>query len=391
MVLASPFPAPRGTQAWVSELCRALGKLRHEVHLFCYGEGLGGSLPPEAVIHRAPVVPFVRADLDSRPRLARPFNDALLLSTLMRTVRALEPTVIHGHNHEGGIAAAIAGRVLQVPVVHQIHGSLAEELSAWTGAARFSNRPMRRASRTRAILNRGLTKGAGGFGSVLDHLVPRLADWVLTLDQDALETASLEKGRVTVLPPGVSRPPYLSSFPKLPEDVDWVVYPGNLDPYQSLHLLVAAWPRVLRELPRARLALVTHDDGPKELATMPGVCLIRAKSHMEALSLLGSARAVVIPRTGGGGYPIKMLNALGLGVPVVACEPAAKGLGKESGVLAVASSADALSSGILRLLRDRELQRSLSTAARAFCEANPWRAVAEVVAGVYDLVCHRLA
>ena len=380
MVLASPFPAPRGTQAWIGELSAALARSGHEVHLFCYGSGLGGVPPAGVEIHRAPLLPGVPGDLDSAPSLARPLNDLSLLGNLLRELRNLRPSVIHGHNHEGGIAAGIAGAALGYPVVHQIHGSLAEELVAWVDRDG--------SLRARTPLGRRVARGAG---KALDYFVPRLAGRVLTLDREAVGKAGLSFSKVTVLPPGVSVPtgPLPADAPRLPRGAPWVVYPGNLDPYQSLDLLMEAWPLVRREIPKARLALVTHDRGGHEMASLPGVEIVRPASAEEARAFIESARFVVIPRTGGGGYPLKMLNALGLCVPVVACRPAAKGLSEADGVLPVEASPLALAGGMARLLRDETFRRSLSKNAHHFAEENPWEKVAEAAARVYDEIAGR--
>ena len=383
MVLASPFPAPRGTQAWISELSTALAELGHDVHLFCYGAGLGGGAPGGVTLHRAPILPGVRADLDSAPSAQRPLNDAALLATLLRKLPRIRPSVVHGHNHEGGLAAALAGRFLGFPVVHQIHGSLSEELVAWLEQSLSTSERARHATGRLERLGRRLAAHAG---RVLDHSVPRLAHQVLTLDEEAAATAGLRATKAVALPPGVSVPeqPLEPGSPRLPSDEAWIVYPGNLDPYQSLGLLADAWPLVRRELPSARLALVTHDRGGHRLASLPGVRLMRPRSSSDAQSLVASSRFVVIPRTGGGGYPLKLLNALGLGVPVVASRPSAKGLDERAGVMSVECSAEALAAGVLGLLRDEELRLSLRDNALSFARANSWRRVAEVVAGVYD-------
>lgn len=397
MALASPFPAPRGTQAWVSELCRGLLGLGWDVHLFCYGQGMGGSVPEGLVLHRAPLLPGVRADLDSAPSLKRPLNDAALLSSLLRELPRLAPRVVHGHNHEGGLAAGIAGRLMKIPVVHQIHGSLSEELHAWTSDA------LRRRLGANEVEPAHFGRDANGFGAppnrmarvapllaraagrALDYGVPRLAHHVLTLDDEAAETAGLSREAVTVLPPGVTTPEGRNSdgAAALPGEGPWAVYPGNLDPYQSLGLLEEAWKLVRKENPRAGLALVTHDEASHPLQHLPGVSRIAPRSAEHANDLIASARFVVIPRTGGGGYPLKLLNALGLGVPVVASEPAAKGLTKSEGVLAVPGTARSIAEAMLHLYRDDASRRALVQGAASFAESHSWRDVAGVVADVY--------
>lgn len=365
MVLCSPFPAPRGTQGYVSDLSAALAAAGHEVHLFCHAGARGGRPPPGVTLHRARALPAVPAAVGSSPSPARVINDALVLLRLLEDLPALAPTVLHAHNHEAAVVAAAAGRLHGVPVVYQVHGALAEELPAWL--------PL-------------LGPLVGTLGSLADHLVPRLADAVAALDGLAAARLDRPGRRPVVLPPGVH------PFEGAPRDLGpgcWAAYAGNLDPYQDLPLLFDAFRRVETRLHCAHLALVTHDPpaAVRRVLRRSAVDRVRAvevEDVAAARRALAGARVSVVPRREAGGYPIKLLNALGAGVPVVAARAAAKGLGPEDGVLPVDPEADALADALLRVLTDDALHGELAGAARRFAAAHPWSAVADAVTRLYE-------
>ena len=371
MVLCAPFPAPRGTQAYVAELAEGLIARGHEVHLWCYAGSLGGQPPEGLILHRASALPGVPTSVGSGPSPARPANDALVLARLMAELPTLGPILLHGHNHEGGLAAGIAGRALGLPVLYHVHSALAEELPAW------------------ARLGRGLLSSVGGL---LDAGVPLLADRVLTLDAPSADALSQRLGRPAhPVPPGVSA---WSGVPApLPGPGPWVAYAGNLDPYQDLPLLLGAIRRTRRLHPRARLLLVTHDPPGQArlLAARYGLdpralFVLSPTGPEDAQRFLAAADMSVVPRTGRGGYPIKLLNSLGAGVPVVASHPASKGLAEASGVVPTSPTAEGLARGICRLIESPAQRAALSAAALSFARAHPWSQVAAAAEAHYDVL-----
>ncbi len=371
MVLAAPFPAPRGTQAYVADLCQALITRGHRVHLFCYagvGESLG-QLPVGLSLHRAAALPGIDAVPGSAPTPARPANDAALLARLIATVPRLGPVLLHGHNHEGGLLAGLCGRILGRPVVYHVHSRLAEELPLWLGdRAHFVRR----------------------IGTFVDRLVPRLADSVVTLDPEmAAEKRAFGARHVVALPPGV-RPTPSASVP-VPPHPPTVVYAGNLDPYQDLPLGLAAVARLSRRLPRLRLRILTHDppQAARRLACLHGVPaerleILRPEGWEALQAATRAADVALVPRTTGGGYPIKLLNALSCGVPVVTTLAASKGLGEESGVLPADPTPEALAARLASVLAGPHSRREqLRARALRFAAAHPWEAVAEALEEVY--------
>jgi glycosyltransferase involved in cell wall biosynthesis len=125
-------------------------------------------------------------------------------------------------------------------------------------------------------------------------------------------------------------------------------------------LLGEVLPRVWAELPDAKLALVGaglkqssigHDEGLRELFDDPRV---EALGFIDDLgAAYAQARCAVVPLLQGGGTPLKLIEALAHGLPVVATPRAVAGLDVRDGEhCLVAESAKAFADALLRVLRD---------------------------------------
>jgi len=115
-------------------------------------------------------------------------------------------------------------------------------------------------------------------------------------------------------------------------------------------LLEKVFPRVWEELPRARLALA-------------GAGLEQPPSADPRVEVLGfvddlhlayaSARCAVVPLLQGGGTPLKLIEALAHGLPVIATSRAAAGLELRDGEhCLLADDAAAFAAALVRLLRE---------------------------------------
>jgi glycosyltransferase involved in cell wall biosynthesis len=108
-----------------------------------------------------------------------------------------------------------------------------------------------------------------------------------------------------------------------------VLYAGNLDPYQGLAVLAESLTLLSRQRPRLKLLLATQAT-PAALVSCPlarwvARCVTLA-SEADRRRAHAAADLVVVPRGSFAGLPVKLLDALARGVPVVAAHKAAGGL-----------------------------------------------------------------
>ncbi len=354
VVAACPFPSLRGSQVLVRELAEGLAQSGHVVHVVTYPTAQH-LVPIERIaIHRARKLPGLWT--------ARPFGwqklvlDLLLLWTLWRVVRRHAIEVIHAHNVEAPLLAFIVRALTGVPVVYHAHNALADELPCYF-RRRFARRLARRAG---AACDRVLARGADRVIALSDRLAAYLA----------VRGAA---GRLQLVPPVAPRLPRLPvARPLASNGGPLVMYSGNLDPYQDLGCLLEAFLRLRAAEPRARLVLVTHRGAhpntarrAARLTQHPGVSVTEVPSFAAAVRLLATADILVCPRGSWSGFPIKAVNYMALGRPIVHARASAHAI--EDGVTGLVvedGNAGALARAMLRIARDPVLAAQLGRAAR---------------------------
>lgn len=373
VVAACPFPSLRGSQVLVREIAVALAHAGHAVHVVTYPTAQH-LVPVERMqIHRAGKWPGLWT--------ARPFGwqklalDLLLFWTLWRVVRRERIDLVHAHNVEAPLLAFAVRWLTGVPVVYHAHNALADELP------RYCRRG-------------GSRRLAAALGGAVDRCLARGADAVIALSDrlGAYLAARGAAGRVAVIPPAAPR---LAPPPAVRADGPQVMYAGNLDPYQDLDCLLDGFQRLRAIEPAARLVLVTHratHPGAARraaaLAAEPGVVVEQARSFGAALRTLAAADVLVCPRGSWSGFPIKVLNYMALGRPVVHARASAHAI--EDGVTGLLfddGDAGGLARAVLRLLRDPALAQRLAGAARGAARErfNPIRLLNNLVQ-VYEQV-----
>lgn len=363
VVAACTFPALRGSQVLVRAVAEHAAAAGHRVHLVTYGGDAAYDPPPGVRLHAPP------------PRLLRPpvglgwskpLHDLRLLRLLRRVVAEEKIDVIHAHNYEAPLLAYRVRARFGVPVVYHAHNALADELATYVAPG------WRR-------------RLAARLGRRLDEQVPRRADHVIALTPelaDFLAGCGVDRGRLTVLPP-LALPDQEPGVPADdgPEvsrpDGDGrrfvVLYAGNLDPYQDLDVLFAAFARLRAGCPGAVLEVATHDGAwrrrldPRAAGWVAeGAVRVRVEPDFAAVRRrMAAADVLVCPRSSWSGYPIKLVNYALAGRPVVVAAGSAKGLADAGGVVVVADrDPEALAQALARMVREPGHAAALAVAAR---------------------------
>jgi glycosyltransferase involved in cell wall biosynthesis len=260
--------------------------------------------------------------------------------------------IIHAHNVEAPAAAWLGMKLARkrVPLIFNLHAVMADELPTYVDSAEWAWRC------------------AGG---VLDRIGPALADGCVAISTHAEQWLRANGARrVEVVPPGIDpRSLQGANGDRARRRWDlrgpWVVYAGNTDGYQDLDLLFGAMTRV----PEARLLVVTGSDPgvPRTLAQRAGLQtsrlrVIHSSSFDDARDALAMATVAALPRRVCAGFPIKLLNHMGLGVPTVASRGSANDL---PGVVAVDHNPAAMAHALRHLVSSPRHAAALGEAARA--------------------------
>jgi glycosyltransferase involved in cell wall biosynthesis len=351
----------QGTQALVGRTCRLLAEAGHDVHLLCYAHARFERTEPFTV-HRIADRP--RFD-SARSGLAwqKPILDARVARACRAMCAEISFDLIHAHHYEALLAARLADPRLRLPLLFHLHAMMGPELAGYFPL------PLGPAARL--------------AGVALDRSSRRLCDHVLAVSGSVLAMA-VEAGTppsmITVgLPPADAAP---EAPPPRPAGTGLLaVYTGNLDAYQGLEVLLRALAMLPRDVASIlRLRIATASD-PASLARelerldLDRMVEIQPQDGPEdAWRSLAGADMTVVPRSSPGGFPMKILNSLAAGVPVLADADVCRELaGGEHAWLVDMRDPRALANGLGELARDPRLRERLSAGGKA-AAAGPFSA-----------------
>ncbi|HEX9734063.1 MAG TPA: glycosyltransferase [Thermoanaerobaculia bacterium] len=345
-----PWPSRRGDQARTAGWVRELGR-RHELSVVALTPpGFQASSFPPGVAGRA--VPVSRlATIAALPRAVRlPGQVALHVSTRLRRAfddereRFRPDVVVPVLSRVGWLAEPDCGVPgAGVPTVIDLVDSL---------ALNFENRARRQ--RLLAPLLRWEARRVAAWDRRLAACLSA-ATVVSQRDRRSLVDGAPElASKVHVVPFGVSVP----ADPPAPPGGDVVLLSGNLGYFPTVDGAVwfaaEVWPRIRELRPAAvwRLAGARPARPIRRLSALPGVELHAEPADLGALRR--AAAVAVVPLGSGSGTPIKTLEAMADGVPVVTTSWGRQGLDAIDGdAVAVADAPEAFAGEVVRLLDDR--------------------------------------
>ncbi len=328
------FPTRQGTQGLVREECEALQARGHDVHLLCYAAAAYRADFPFR-IHRIGNFPRL-GSFRSGPLPAKPLLDLRIAIRVRSLLHELLPDVVLAH-HVEALAACAVPRI-RARLVYHAHAALDRELPTY-----------------------GLPRAVGRWAGGVEERLVRRADAVVAVSPDLAERFG-----------GVWIPPLVSigGFPPRSRRPDGVLYQGNLDRYQGMDVLLDAWARVVAR--RSEVLRIATASAPFDLVDDVARRALSEHVLFEPLGDLASARAalakaavVVVPRAVSGGFPIKLVEALAAGAPVVVSRRAAFGLENDVHARIVPDDdPSAMADAILDLLADPDRAAKLGAAGR---------------------------
>jgi glycosyltransferase involved in cell wall biosynthesis len=358
MIAPEPVLSPRGTPISVSNRCRALSALGHEVDLITYPIGDDFDVPGLRIL-RAPRIPGIRRVKIGPSAAKLPLDTAVFARAALQLLRR-RYDVIHTHE-EAGAFGWWAHRLARTPHLHDMHNDLAMVLTNY-------------GMRERHPLVR--------FASWLEKRIVRSAEAVIVIfpELGTMVEKYAPGQRVQLIhnvPLDPPADPVLAAQLRHAWAVDGeplVVYTGTLEPYQGIPLLIEGFARVspAPDGRQPRLVIVggrpSQVDEVRALAVAQGIedrvtlCGLRPPEEIPAC--LAAADVLVSTRSSGSNTPLKLYAYLHSGRPIVATRISShlQVLDDTTAVLVEPDSA-AVAAGIDKLIADRELGARLGAAA----------------------------
>jgi glycosyltransferase involved in cell wall biosynthesis len=249
------------------------------------------------------------------------------------------------------------------------------------------------------------------LGGILDWFVPIFPDHTIAVTKelyDFLAKRGVPERKLSMITSGAD--------PRMFDHVDAdrfrkkydlgslpvVMYTGITNTFQRIDYLLKAFSIVLKQVPSAILMIVNPiEDEPdvadhkalaQELGIAGNVRFVGPHTLDELPDYLAMATVTVAPRPECPGHPIKLLNYMISGKPIVCFAGGAKGLTHMQDALVVADHDwQAMGDAIVTLLGDPDLAKRLGANARENAINNfDWRAISKKVAAVYASIMDRV-
>ncbi len=362
IVAACPFPCNHGTPGGIREKAEALAELGHEVHVITYASCQPGEVRG-VKIHRIPAFGPVN-DVRVGPSVAKIFWNIALIFKLIQVVWRERLDVLHGINYEGAMIGWAAKVVTGRPLVYGAVNTMIDELHTY-----------------KFIRPQWLAKG---LARVLDWAVPRMADRIVCYThaiKNFLVDSGIPAHRVMEVKLGIDLSMFADAKPGNARErmgvngEELVMYTGVLNKFQRIDYLLDAMKVVLAERPNAKVAFVRTLDDEEHRREVHRAAEERGVAHAcvyppilefaELPAFIAAADLTVVPRPDCPGVPVKLLNFMAAGKPVVVTKGSSQGL--RDGVEALVTAdhdTEAMGRAILRVLDDAALAAELGRRAR---------------------------
>jgi len=388
MVAPTPYFLDRGCHVQIYEVARSQQVNGNDVAIVTYHLGNTiGSIPT----YRIPPIAWYRKGA-AGPSWHKLYLDVLLMARALQVARRYRPHIIHAHLHEGAAVALPIARLLGVPLLLDLQGSLVGEL-----------------------VNHGFVRPQGGlfhlFRAIERQIIARVDGMLMwSYISDALQRMfDFDQAKVFPVDYGVDLDRF-RPYPRerlaelyarlgIPRERLLVVYLGILSDYQGVDLLLEAIPAIVRACPRAHVLLMGYPNeehyrararalGIADHVTLPGrIDYAQAARYLSLGDLAVSAK--LTPMEGNG----KLLNYMACGLPTVAFDlPGNLATLGDAGVYAPTGDGAALAAQIIALLRDPARRADLGRRARLRAEQRySWHAIGATINAVYDTLLDRKA
>ena len=390
MVAPTSFFSDYGCSVRILEEARVLQRLGHDLVVCTYRNGQD---VPGLQIRRTPSIPF-REHYEVGSSLHKIGFDFLLFWTVLRSALRRRPDVIHAHMHEGALIGLVVSRLLGIPLVFDLQGSLTGEMLDHRFLHKDSifYRPLRRLERA---INQQSPLILTSSTNARDLLV---ADFDCCADRvhpvpDCVDTAFFHPAREEDRAVIAQLKAHLGITPA----AKIVAYLGLLAHYQGTDLLIRAVSQIAAQRDDVHFLIMgfpavehyrqlAHELGVSRFITFTGKV-----PYEQAPGFLALGDVAVAPKLSATEGCGKILNYMAMGLPVVSFDtPVSREYLGAQGIYARPGDADSLAQALLAALNgDHHSQAAQlrETAIRCYS----WDQAAGAILQAYDVVCHRAA
>lgn len=224
--------------------------------------------------------------LRSGPSLQKAYADLAMVPGLRRAASELNPDVLVGHNVEGAVVVHLSR--LRLPHVYMAHTRMDTELPTYVSP--------------------WLRRAAAWTGSALDWVsahadhVAAVSPWLATRFHGTYVPPPWE------LPAPIEAEERGAARRELGLHGAVGVYAGNLDAYQD-------WRQILELRELLTLVVATASDASALVGQVEHVLPLQDEGDRRRIHAI--ADMALVPRGASGGLPIKLIDALSRGVPVL--------------------------------------------------------------------------
>lgn len=271
-----------------------------------------------------------------------------------------------------------------------LHGPFPPGLSFW--ALHYS-----KSVNIASFLSAGFSFKARGarIFNLLFRVHNRMIHGRIAVSRAAVKTfAPYMPGEYEIIPPGVDTDLFHPApRPRTPSDGLRILYLGRLDRRKGLPVLLKAFPRILSQLPDARLLVVGR--GPLEplcrgLAVKLGIAdrvdFFGFVPKEELPRYFQISNLYCSPAIGGEAFGVVLLEAMASGLPVVASNiPGYEEVIEDgiNGLLVPPQNPELLAQAVIGVLKNPELKARLALHGRRFALTHSWGRIARRVEGFY--------
>jgi glycosyltransferase involved in cell wall biosynthesis len=183
----------------------------------------------------------------------------------------------------------------------------------------------------------------------------------------------------------------------LPKDRFLIAYAGNFASYQGIERLVRAIPMVLKRVPNAFFLFIGAEQGEAlpgmsaDHLSMRNLRVLTRRPQADMFRILSSADVLVSPRDVTFNLPLKVLDYLAVGKPIVATDsPAHRKLLTDESALLVDCESSALADAIVRIFEEPGLGRAIAGAAQQIAvDKLGWETFTQEIDSLYSSLAAR--